>query len=186
MRRPFFLTSFSSRSYRIGRVMSVDVIESANELLPIDVEAAIEAAETGPFGSKPSLPQFLRFGVVGCVGFVWDTSTVYLTKASIGLMPAILLAFLVAATLNWALNRAWTFRHAPCDHSLPRQWALYMAANSLGFVLNRGTAYSLVLMSGVCRSQPILALAAGAGAGLFANFVLSQRFVFRTQAPTLT
>ncbi len=163
-----------------NEAMVVDVIQSASELLPIDVNEAIEAVETGPFGRKPSIPQFLRFGVVGCLGFVWDTSTVYLTRDAVGLMPAIMLAFLVAATLNWAINRAWTFRHMACDHSLPRQWVLYMMANSLGFVLNRGTTYSLVLMCGVCRAQPILPLAAGAGAGLFANFLLSQRFVFRS------
>ncbi len=160
----------------------MNAIDTASDLLPIEIEAAIEAVETGPFGAKPSLPQFLRFGVVGALGFVWDTSTVYLTRATIGLMPAIMLAFLVAATLNWALNRAWTFRHTPCVHSLARQWALYMVANSLGFVLNRGTAAILVTAFVACREQPVLALAAGAGAGLAANFILSQRFVFRTRA----
>ncbi len=160
----------------------MNAFEGVEDILPIDLDEAIEAAETGPFGRKPSLPQFLRFGVVGCLGFIWDTSIVYLTKGTFGVLPAMMVSFVIAATLNWGMNRAWTFRHTPCDHSLPRQWALYMVANSLGFVLNRGTAAVLVVMFVGCREQPILALVAGAAAGLAANFTLSQRFVFRTRA----
>ncbi len=157
----------------------MSTLDSATDLLPIDLDAAIEAAEVGPFGAQPSLPQFLRFGVVGALGFVWDNSTVYLTRDIIGLMPAIMLAFPVAATLNWAINRAWTFRHSGNTDTLLRQWALFMAANSLGFLLNRGTVATLVLLFAACREQPILALAPGAIAGLVANFLLSQRYVFR-------
>ena len=160
----------------------MNTVDAAAEILPIDIDAALQAAEIGPFGSKPSLSQFIRFGVVGLLGFVWDTSTVYLARGTIGLLPAAMLAFLVAATLNWAVNRAWTFRHSSDGKSLLRQWALYMAANSLGFVLNRGTVAFLVLTSVACREQPILALVAGAAAGLAANFILSQRFVFRARA----
>ncbi len=159
----------------------MSVIETASELLPIDVDEAIEAAEIGPFGAKPTLPQFLRFGVVGGLGFIWDTSTVYMTRGSVGLLPSMMLAFVVAATLNWAINRVWTFRYTPSGHSLLLQWALYMVANSLGFVLNRGTAAFLVVMFAACREQPVLALAAGAAAGMSANFVLSQRYVFRAR-----
>ena len=151
------------------------------ELLPLDIETAINAADIGPFGDRPSLPQFLRFGIVGSLGFIWDTSTVYLTRDLLGLLPAMMLGFFVAATLNWAANRLWTFRHALGDGSLVRQWALYMAANSMGFALNRGTASALVLAFAACRAQPVIALAAGAGAGLAANFVLSQRFVFKAR-----
>ena len=164
--------------------MTIVDVSHAAEILPLeplDIEQAIEAVEVGPFGDRPSLPQFLRFGVVGCLGFVWDTTTVYLTRSALGLLPAMMLGFLVAATLNWAVNRVWTFRHAPNDGNLVRQWALYMVANSMGFVLNRGTASALVIAFVACRSQPILALAAGAGAGLAANFVLSQRFVFKAK-----
>ena len=156
-------------------------ISHAADLLPIDIDHAIEAAEIGPFGDRPSLPQFLRFGVVGCLGFVWDTSTVYLTRGTLGLLPAMMVGFVVAATMNWAANRLWTFRHAAGGGNLLRQWAFYMVANSLGFVLNRGTASALVLAFVACRAQPVLALAAGAGAGLAANFILSQRFVFKAR-----
>ena len=54
---------------------------------------------------------FIRFGVVGTLGFCWDTATVYATKNHFGLYVAGTLGFFVAATVNWAFNRWWTFRH---------------------------------------------------------------------------
>ena len=140
---------------------------------------AIQAAETGPLPARPGLTRMFRFGVIGSFGFVWDTATTYATKGLIGLLPAALLAFVVAATLNWVANRLWTFRDRTCHRSLARQWLLYMAANSLGFLLNRGTVAFLVLSSATCRAEPVIALAAGAVAGLAANFSLSHRLVFR-------
>lgn len=140
---------------------------------------AIEAAETGPLPARPGLTRLFRFGVIGSLGFVWDTGTTYAAKGLIGLLPATLLAFVVAATLNWVANRLWTFRDRSCHRSLFRQWLLYMAANSLGFLLNRGTVAFLVLSSAFCHARPVIALAAGAVAGLAANFSLSHRVVFR-------
>ncbi|HYZ60974.1 MAG TPA: GtrA family protein, partial [Acetobacteraceae bacterium] len=74
--------------------------------------------------------------------------------------------------------RAWTFRGAS-RHGLVRQWLLFLAANSLGFVLNRGTYLLLIALVPLCARQPVFAIAAGVVAGLFANFNLSRRVVFR-------
>lgn len=150
--------------------------------LPFAIDEAIEAAETGPLGRAPGLTRLFRFAAIGSLGFVWDTGTVYATRGLLGLLPATILAFFVAASLNWLANRLWTFRDRRDGGSLLRQWALYMAANSLGFVLNRGTVAILVLSWTICREEPVLALAAGAFAGLAANFSLAHRYVFRTTA----
>ena len=152
---------------------------TVSEALVETLSGAIAAAETGPLPARPGLTQLFRFGVIGSLGFVWDTATTYATRGLIGLLPATLLAFVVAATLNWVANRLWTFRDRTCHRSLVRQWLLYMAANSLGFLLNRGTVAFLVLSSATCRAEPVVALAAGAVAGLLANFSLSHRLVFR-------
>ena len=153
----------------------LDIVET----LQPDLGGALVAAEIGSLGLHPSIWQIVRFGVVGSLGFLWDTGTVYATRPFVGLLPAIILGFLVAATMNWVLNRIWTFRDHESHIPLLRQWLLFMAANSLGFVLNRGTVTILVLTVPLCRSEPVLALAAGSGAGLLANFTLSQRYVFR-------
>lgn len=154
-------------------------VSETAEIIGIDLSAAIDAAERGPLGRAPGIERIARFGVIGCFGFVWDTSTVYLARAVIGLVPAILLGFFVAVTLNWVANRLWTFRDCADRSPLLRQWALYVAANALGFVLNRGTAMLLVLSVPLCHAVPVIALAAGAIAGLGANFTLSQLIVFR-------
>ena len=124
------------------------------------------------------LAQFLRFGTVGAFGFLVDTATVYATRGRLGLYGAGVLAFLVAASANWALNRVWTFRGLSTG-ALHRQWAMFLAANSLGFVLNRGAYFILVTVSVLCATNPVIAVAAGSITGMFANFTLSRRLVFR-------
>lgn len=122
--------------------------------------------------------QFLRFGVVGVFGFCVDTATVYALRPALGLIGAGMVSYLVAATANWALNRAWTFR-GPQKGRAHHQWVAYLMANSVGFLLNRGTYVALVASSVICRSYPVLAVAAGSVAGMFVNFALSRRLVFR-------
>ena len=54
-----------------------------------------------------------------------------------------------------------------------------MITNLAGFVLNRGTYVLLVTFVAAAADQPVIATSAGAVAGLFVNFSLSRRLVFR-------
>jgi putative flippase GtrA len=120
---------------------------------------------------------FIRFGIVGVFGFCWDTTTVYATKSHFGLYIAGGLGFLVAATANWMMNRWWTFRHRA--HATAHvQWLKFLAANFIGFIFNRGTFFTLVALSALCRAQPVLAIIAGTAAGLVFNYFLSKKLVF--------
>ena len=124
------------------------------------------------------LAQFLRFGLVGLVGFAFDTATVYALRFWLGLYGAGLSSYFVAGTVTWGLNRAWTFRGLGSG-PVHRQWALFLAANLLGFILNRGTYAALIAFLPLARAYPVLAVFAGAVAGMFSNFALSRRLVFR-------
>jgi putative flippase GtrA len=124
------------------------------------------------------LLQFLKFGVVGTLGFVVDASTVYSLRSSLGLYGAGLAAYVTAVTSNWILNRLWTFRGRG-GQPAHRQWALFMVANLVGFTLNRGTYAILVTFVEFCAAQPVWAVAAGSIAGLWTNFFLSRKLVFR-------
>lgn len=124
--------------------------------------------------------EFLKFGVVGTVGFVFDTTTVYALRGSLGIYAAGMLAYFVAATVTWALNRVWTFRGRG-GGPMHREWATFLLANLTGFVLNRGTFVALVAFVPLCAAQPVLAVAAGAVAGMFLNFGLSRNLVFRSR-----
>nr|WP_294548642.1 GtrA family protein [uncultured Rhodopila sp.] len=139
-----------------------------------------------PRGLRPSVTparlilaaQFVRFGIVGAIGFVVDTATVYGLRSSAGLYGAGVAGYMTAASSNWALNRMWTFRGRGSGPA-HRQWALFMIANLGGFVLNRGTYAILVTYLPIAAEQPVIAIFAGVIAGLFLNFTLSRRFVFR-------
>lgn len=121
--------------------------------------------------------QFLRFGAVGGIGFIVDTSVVYGLRGTIGIYAAGAVAYLAAASLNWALNRVWTFR-GPHRMPMHRQWAMFLATNLVGFVVNRGVFAALVTWSPFCNENPVVAIAAGVAAGMFINFAAARQVVF--------
>lgn len=121
---------------------------------------------------------FLRFGVVGLVGLAVDTATVYALRFSLGLYGAGAVAYVVAASGNWLLNRIWTFRGRGTG-SAHVQWARFLVANALGFILNRGTYALVIALLPLAAEQPVIATASGAVAGMFVNFALTRRYVFR-------
>lgn len=129
-------------------------------------------------GRVALLAEFIRFGIVGLCGFCVDTAVVYGTKGSLGLYGAGALSYVAAASVTWALNRAWTFRGRG-GGPIHRQWAMFLLANLFGFLLNRGTYAALVTVSATCAENPVIAVFAGMLAGMFFNFGLSRRLVFR-------
>lgn len=120
---------------------------------------------------------FIRFGMVGTSGFIWDTGTVYGLRLITNIYIAGICGFFVAASMNWGANRLWTFRHH--THAAPHvQWAKFLTANIIGFLVNRGIFLILVSKFNLCYQQPVIAIAAGSLAGLVFNYLLSKRFVF--------
>jgi len=131
----------------------------------------------GPERSR-TLLQFLRFGVVGTVGFVVDTAVLYAGLAlGLGLYGGRAVSYLAAATTTWALNRAWTFR-GQGEVPVMRQWALFVVINLVGFAFNYGTYAALVASVAFVAQYPVIGVAAGSLAGMLGNFLLSRRFVF--------
>ncbi|GBQ99048.1 hypothetical protein AA23498_3400 [Acetobacter nitrogenifigens DSM 23921 = NBRC 105050] len=129
------------------------------------------------------MQRFLKFGLIGSLGFLWDTGTVYALRPIIGLGLATLAAYFVAASLNWLANRLWTFRGVGLDEHPVLQWLRFLTANSLGFLLNRGAVYLLFYLEPFCVQHPVTAIAVGSLTGMLANFNLSQRLVFRERPP---
>ncbi len=123
-------------------------------------------------------PDFVRFGIVGCFGFCWDTGTVYAMRYLVGIYIAGALGFIVAASANWLLNRWWTFRHISRG-AMHVQWLRFISVNSVGFIFNRGIFFALVATYAVVRHQPVFGIMAGSLVGLTFNYFLSKMFVFR-------
>ena len=125
------------------------------------------------------LAQFTQFGVVGLVGFVVDTAVVYATRGWTGLYVGGALAYAVAVTTTWWLNRIWTFRGLGNIGPAHRQWLKFVVASVPGLCLNLGTYFLLISVWSLSAAHPEIAIAAGAVAGMFANFILSRAVVFR-------
>jgi len=129
---------------------------------------------------RQALAEFLRFALVGAAGFVVDIAVLQSWLAVTGDRPysGQAIAWCVAVTANWWLNRVFTFRdRSPAP--LLRQWAHYVAVNSGGAAANYAVYAALVWTVPLCRSFPVLAVAAGTVAGLAFNFLGSRAFVFR-------
>jgi putative flippase GtrA len=125
------------------------------------------------------ISELFRFGVVGTLGFIVDTATLYVALGlGAGLYLGRILSYLTAATTTWAVNRAWTFRHAD-KADKGRQWAMFLLVNLSGFAVNYGTYSILVSNWALAAAYPVLGVAAGSIAGLGGNFLLSRRFVFK-------
>jgi putative flippase GtrA len=123
--------------------------------------------------------QFLMFGMVGMVGLVVDTGTVYALRDSVGLYIGGLAAYFFGATTTWFCNRMWTFRHLGRTDPWHVQWRRFLAANLGGFLINRGVYMMLVTFVAAAARQPVIAVVAGALAGMTLNFNLSRKIVFR-------
>lgn len=124
------------------------------------------------------LKQFFQFAAVGVVGFLVNVSSVYALKGTVGLYAAGAAAFVAAASVTWLANRSWTFQdrvQAPAS----RQWVLYLGISLIGFACYYAAYGALVALVPLCRLFPVLPVAAGSVAGLFANFTLSRSVVFR-------
>jgi putative flippase GtrA len=122
--------------------------------------------------------QFLSFALIGAAGFVVDASCLSLCLwLGSGFYIGRLISYLCAATFTWAANRQFTFDNV--SGNVLAQWARFLLANSLGGTINYGIYAALVyLLPMPFGKYPFLAVGAGSIAGLFANFLMSRKFVF--------
>lgn len=125
--------------------------------------------------------QFVRFALVGALGFLVDVAVLYLALhgLSFGVYEGRLASYLCAATFTWQLNRRLTFIDSETS-SPARQWVRFILTNGLGGIVNYGT-YGIVVSALPANAfAPLLGVALGSLAGLGFNFVASRRFVFKT------
>lgn len=123
--------------------------------------------------------QFLRFCVVGTVGFVIDAGILQLLVSGVDANPylARIFSFLVAASATWWMNRRYTFE---VEHRATHaEWMRYVAFMVLGALVNYGAFAITITVWELARAQPWLGVAAGSVAGLGINFLTSRRLVFR-------
>jgi dolichol-phosphate mannosyltransferase len=122
--------------------------------------------------------QLLQFLVVGAMGTVVNLA--FLTALEALGMPekvSIAVAIFLAMCFNFVLNRRFSFVGAR-DGSWAHQFARFVAATSVGAVINYGTTLlALAYMPGLRLQAGALI---GIAVGTLSNFVASRYLVFKT------
>ena len=126
-----------------------------------------------------SLPPFIRFGIVGCLGFCVDVGVLYLMLYGVGFGRYVgrLISYIVAASSTWYFNAAITFPESQATNRT-WEWARFVALNSLGGVVNYAVYATYVRFQYRSALAPAIAVAIGSLAGLVVNFSVSKQFVF--------
>jgi len=119
---------------------------------------------------------FARFCAVGVVGFAVDAGlTLALTQtAGWQPLPGRVVAFVIAATVTWTLNRRFTFR----SDKGAATWAPYVALTAIGAGINVGTYMAWLWLAGEDASSILVGVALGSVVALGFNFAAS-RALFR-------
>ena len=130
-----------------------------------------------------AIPQFLRFCIVGTVGFLVDAAGLYVIVSwfSVGPFVGRIISYVIAATVTWTLNRSYTFKIAGRGAQLHHEWIIYVLTNGVGAIVNYFVYVLFVLYFDLSDAQLVIGVAAGSIAGLAFNFTANKWFVFRHQ-----
>ena len=130
--------------------------------------------------NRETVIQFLKFGVIGVLGFVVDFAMFHVGRDGLGFgaYGSAFFSFPFAVLATWVGNRFFTFRdkNAGAAHT---QLMRFAAVCVVGLVLNRGTFSLLTYFVPLVAAYPVLGLLGGTGAGMFFNFFFSRLLVFR-------
>ncbi|NPC57290.1 GtrA family protein [Caenimonas soli] len=128
----------------------------------------------------PGSSRFLRFVLVGAVGFVVDAGVLQglISVAGWGPVGARAVALPLAIFATWLLNRTITF---PESHGGPPLASLmrYAAVSAVGASANFIIYSLLVFASQAMAALPILPLAIASVIALVVNYLGSKHFAFR-------
>jgi len=119
-----------------------------------------------------------RFCLVGASGVLVNLAVFQgALMSGAPLLPASAAAFVVAATSNFFLNRAWTFGGSPSREGTGIRWVKFLGSSVAGLAANLAALY---LLAGWLGLWYLLAQLAGIAAGTILNFHISRTWVFRT------
>jgi putative flippase GtrA len=128
--------------------------------------------------------QIPSFAAIGLFGYCVDAGVTYACAKYFGLSPELARppGFILATIVNFALNRAITFRHA--DAPLMRAFLRYWLVAGAGLIVNYAVYSACVFASplvGVTVTPGVLPLfvAAGSGVAMAATFAGFRFFAFR-------
>jgi dolichol-phosphate mannosyltransferase len=123
--------------------------------------------------------ELLRFSLVGLGGTIVNltvfTACVKWLELDVNLAATV--AFAIAVTQNFALNRLWTFNRTTFMRARnAAAWSKYVLVNLVGLGINLLVLNSVLMVWG--HEHGLLGQLLGVAAGMASNFLMSKRFVF--------
>ena len=123
--------------------------------------------------------QFMVFGMIGATGMAVGIGVVNLVMFQYkNFVLANIIAFFIAATWNFVLNRRFTFKIPQNTPFLP-QWAMFLGSCVLGTICNWSISFSLYYTVSLFKEHYNFALIIGVAVGCVANFACAKYFVFK-------
>lgn len=128
----------------------------------------------------PGSSRFLRFAMVGVVGFAVDAGVLQalVSLAGWGPIGARAVAIPVAVLATWLLNRTITFAQAQAG-SVLASLVRYAAVSAVGASVNFIVYSALVFASQAMAAMPIVPLGIASIVALIVNYLGSKHFAFR-------
>jgi dolichol-phosphate mannosyltransferase len=128
------------------------------------------------YGAWSQLMQFLFVGGMGTI--VNLIALTLLLKVGVGMRFAVAAAIFTSMCFNFVLNRRFSFSAAR-HRAWPRQFVKFVAASSIGALINYGV--TVFLIHRLPELRPQLAAVLGIAIGTGFNFAASRYLVFRAQ-----
>lgn len=122
--------------------------------------------------------QFIRFGLVGTIGFFVDTATLYffVYVFNVDLYVGRIFSYTCAVSATWLLNRLYTFQST--NEKKYQEWARFAVVNMGGGIVNFAVYSLLITQYDFIRENLVFGVAIGSLAGLIVNFYFSKKMVF--------
>jgi putative flippase GtrA len=149
------------------------MMPSVTEADPL-VVASDEAPEQQPTAAPSTARSLPRFLIIGVLSFILDAGTLFLTHGLLHMwLPlATTLAYAVAFTVNFSLNRLWTFGSTTALTGQATRYAVLIGVNYL---------ITLVMVNGLAAIGISYLLAKVMATAVIAgiNYVAYRNWVFR-------
>jgi putative flippase GtrA len=127
------------------------------------------------FNIQDFIVKFLHFGVAGFIGMVIDFSVTYFFKEVVKAHKYLsnAMGFIISATANYFINRAWTFHNR--DPQMLIQYSKFLVVAIIGLGINTGVLY---YVHHYRKQNFYLAKLMATGITVFWNFTGNLLFTF--------
>lgn len=128
---------------------------------------------------------FIRFGIVGAMGFLISEIGIYIIHGQLGLWPfwGFLVGNEAGLISNFIWHENWTYNHIDHKHRHWKEkfWHFHLSSWS-GVVIILGVD---LIVTHLLHVSPYLSQVAGSAVGMFWNFFWTRYYIFKGKSPTV-